>query len=566
MKKIFGKWEFLINNCRNKIPAVLVMLAARIVLAYTGVRFALFTQGVIDSAASGNGEQFRNACLALLAVIIVTIVGYFVSQSINLKLHADIEVIMKGKLLHKLLDGQYSAVTQFRNGQLVYRMNNDIVVMYGGLIDIIPSIVSLITQFTISTTVLMQRAPKFTIFLVGGSAGILVVTFLIRKLIVRIQKEVSEIDGDIIGFMQEVLDKLLMIQALDVVEETERRADNVFRERKRLRYRAKNLNLTFNTGANILSYGIAFVSMCYFALQLYQGKISFGSLVAMTQLAALLETPLLSMPTLIRRLFHLTAAAERVKELVDIPSQDDGTSDVPVKPANLMHIEARNVSYSYSREKVLEDISFRIPSGGLTVITGSSGIGKSTLLKLMLGIYQREKGELVAVTASGDIPLTRKTRNLFTYVPQGNLLLSGTIKDNLLLTKPDATEEEISGALHISTLDEVLEKFPQGIDTEISESGRGISEGQGQRLSLARAILRDAPVLLLDEVTSSLDALTERKVLSRIRALPDKTCIVVTHRPAVLDMADLHLHISDQGVEVNPDRESWTQRWISSED
>ena len=184
-----------------------------------------------------------------------------------------------------------------------------------------------------------------------------------------------------------------------------------------------------------------------------------------------------------------------------------------------------------------------IPKGAFCVITGHSGIGKSTLLKLLLGVFQPESGKLFVQTSTEEIPLDRSTRRLFAYVPQGNLLLSGTLRENLTVVKPDATEEEIQQALHISCMDEFLPQLPMGLDTPLGESGAGLSEGQAQRLAIGRAVLGGAPILLLDECTSALDAETEMAVLQRLRTLPNRTCIAVTHRSAAVALCDWHLQL-----------------------
>jgi len=186
-----------------------------------------------------------------------------------------------------------------------------------------------------------------------------------------------------------------------------------------------------------------------------------------------------------------------------------------------------------------------LPKGSFAVITGQSGIGKSTLLKLLLGIFRPQKGSLYLHTENEKIPVDRRTRRLFSYVPQGNLLFSGTLRENLTLVRPEATEEELNLAIYASAVDEFLPQLPQGLDTVLGESGAGLSEGQGQRLAIARAVLEGAPVLLLDECTSALDEVTEQKVLRRLRALPNRTCIMVTHRPAAIELCNWRLEVSN---------------------
>ena len=196
----------------------------------------------------------------------------------------------------------------------------------------------------------------------------------------------------------------------------------------------------------------------------------------------------------------------------------------------------------------LKDVTLTVNAGDFIAVEGPSGIGKSTLLKLLLGLYRPDSGSLVIDTHAGTIPVDRGTRSLFCYAPQGNFLLSGTLRENLTYTNPQATDEQIREALYVSAMDEYVASLPQGLETVLLENGAGLSEGQAQRISLARAILSGAPVLLLDEVTSALDAVTEKIVLERICALPGKTCIAVTHRPAALALATSIIEVTEEGM------------------
>ena len=240
-------------------------------------------------------------------------------------------------------------------------------------------------------------------------------------------------------------------------------------------------------------------------------------------------------------------------ELQEIQGEPEPAEQTPEDMYRSMTaIEAEALTFSYDRDQVFCDSAFSLPKGAFAVITGPSGIGKSTLLKLLLGVFRPENGRLYLRGQDADITLDRSTRRLFAYVPQGNLLLSGTIRENLTIVKPDATQEELDQALHVSAMDDFLPQLPQGLDTVLGESGAGLSEGQAQRLAIARAVLGGAPVLLLDECTSALDAETEQAVLQRLKALPNRTYIAVTHRPAATALCDWRLEVSDGKIRSVP--------------
>ena len=289
--------------------------------------------------------------------------------------------------------------------------------------------------------------------------------------------------------------------------------------------------------------------MLWCAGKLYAGEITYGDVTAMVALVGTVQSSAVALPQMLPRLISITAACDRIMELEALPRQPEPD---PKKARalydTLTGFTAEHLTFSYDREPVMADVSLTIPKGGLSVIIGPSGIGKSTLLKLLLGLYRPDSGCLVVDTPEGPVPVDRSTRSLFSYAPQGNFLLSGTLRENLTFTNPDATEEELRHALYVSAMDDYVSSLPDGLDTVLLENGAGLSEGQAQRISLARAVLSGAPVLLLDEVTSALDAETEQVVLERICALPGRTCIAVTHRLAALALADNIIEVTQTGM------------------
>ena len=291
--------------------------------------------------------------------------------------------------------------------------------------------------------------------------------------------------------------------------------------------------------------------------------MTLGDLTAITQLVGQLQSPLVNLSGFYPKYIAMTAACERLMEIDMLYSrQMPEEACVPEELyGSMQSLVAEELSFSYGKDQkqVLNPSTFRLPKGMFVTVTGPSGVGKSTLLKLMLGIFQPLSGKLCLEIADGQQKkLDRTTRRLFAYVPQGNLLFSGTLRENLLLTRPQADEEQIKNAIYVSCMDSFLHQLPDGLDTMLGENAYGLSEGQAQRLAIARAVLGGAPILLLDECTSALDAETEQQVLQRISEMPGKTCIAVTHRTAAPAIADLQLEVEDGVIRCNK-REPKTQ-------
>ena len=552
MKKNALFW--ILKQVKSRIPAIILMMAAEVGHALFCVYFALGSRGVIDSAVAGNRALFLVACLRQAGIIAGILICMTLVRHLRERLRADLERDWKRRLLHGLLHGEYEQIARYHSAELLNRMNNDVSRVNDGILSILPSAASMITRLTAAVIVLGTLDLKFTLLVALLGALVFASTAVMRRRLKALNKQVSEHDGKVSGLLQETMEKLLMVQAMDVAEEMEHRADSLMEKRYRIQRKRKNISLVTNTGISLMSYGSGFLALVWCANRLLLGQMTFGSLTAVTQLVSQLQAPFVNLSGILPQYLSMTASAERLMELQEIQGEPAPVRETPAALYEKMQaISAKNLSFSYDRDQVLQDAEFMLPKGSFAVITGPSGMGKSTLLKLMLGIFRPEQGSIYIQGRDDQLQLDRSTRRLFAYVPQSNLLLSGTIRENLTIVKPQATEEEVRRAIYVSAMDDYLPTLPNGLDTVLGESGAGLSEGQAQRLAIARAILGGAPVLLLDECTSALDEKTERKVLQRVRALEDRTCIAVTHRPAAITLCDWRLEISGGKI---------TSRWV----
>lgn len=543
MRKHATIW--ILGQIRRRISGILLMMSAEVGHALFCVYFALGSRGVIDSAVAGDWNLFFAACLKQAGIIAGILISMTIVRHMRERLRADLERDWKARLLHGLLHGEYEKVARYHSAELLNRLNNDVARVNDAVLSILPSAASMITQLMAAVIVLGTLDLRFTLLVAVLGLVVFASTAMMRRRLKDLNKKVSEHDGVVSGLLQETMEKLLMVQAMDVAEEVEHRADGLMQQRYLIQRKRKNISLLANSCISIMYYGTGFLALVWCARRLLLGQMSFGSLTAIIQLVNQLQSPFVNLSGVLPQYLAMVAAAERLMELEEIQGEPAPVSARPeVLYDRMQAIAARDLSFSYDRDQVLQDAEFMLPKGAFAVITGPSGMGKSTLLKLLLGIFRPEQGEVYLVCDNGEQILDRSTRRLFAYVPQSNLLLSGSIRDNLTLVKPQATEAEIQNAVYVSAMDEYLSSLPQGLDTVLGESGAGLSEGQAQRLAIARAILGGAPFLLLDECTSALDEETEQKVLQRLRALENRTCIAVTHRPAAIALCDWHLEVS----------------------
>ena len=544
MKKSMLRW--ITKRIRGRIPKIVLLTLVKAFHALLTVLFALGSKGVINGAVSGDMSLFVDACVKQAAIIAGIVLSLMFSRHLHDKLQADLECDWKKQLLHGLLHGEYAAVQRFHSAELLNRLNNDVTRVNDGVLQLVPNVAAMITRLIAAISVLGMLDLRFALLL--GAVGLVVIgiTGLMRNRLKMLNKQVNEHDGRVSGFLQEIMEKLLMVQSMDVSHEVEQRTEGLLEERYAVQRKRKNVSLFANTCVSIMMYSIGFLTLGWCSYRLLKGQMNFGTLTAITQLVSQVQAPFVNLSGIFPQYTALLASSERLMELEEIQGEPSPmTADVQAVYAQMKAIAAEGLSFSYDDDPIFHQTQFSLPKGSFAVITGPSGIGKSTLLKLLLGIFQPASGRLLLAGEGEPLVLDRSTRRMFSYVPQGNLLLSGSLRDNLTIVRPQATAEEIEQAVYVSAMDEYLPQLPEGLDTRLGENGAGLSEGQAQRLAIARAVLGGAPILLLDECTSALDEATEQKVLQRLKALPERTCIAVTHRPAAIALCDWRLEVLD---------------------
>lgn len=534
-----------LKQIRNRIPGILVMTAAQVGHSVFCVLFALGSRAVIDSATAGDARAFGMACLKQAAIIAGILLSLTLVRHIRERLRADLDRDWKKKLLHGLLNGDYAQVSAYHSAELLNRLNNDVTKVNEGLLNIIPNGGAMAARIIAVVAVLGSLDIRFALVMAVLGTIVVATTAVLRRRLKELNRQVSEHDGKVSGFLQETMEKLLMVQAMDISREMERRTGLLLDDRYEVQRKRKNVSVMSNTAVSVMHYGAGFLALCWCAGRLLRGQMSFGSLTAVIQLVNQLQAPFVNLSGILPQYAAMAASAERLMELDAVRGEPVPQGDVRSLYEKMQTIRGENLCFSYDRDRILQNAGFTLEKGTFAVITGPSGIGKSTILKLILGVFHPDSGELYLDTGAERIPLDRRTRNLFAYVPQGNLLLSGTLRENLTVVRPDCTEEDLQQAVYVSCMDEFLPGLPQGLDTVLGESGAGLSEGQAQRLAIARAVLGGAPVLLLDECTSALDIQTERTVLHRLRGLPGRTCISVTHHPGAMEICDRRLEMRD---------------------
>ena len=513
---------------------------------------AAATRGLIDSAVGRDGRQFLfNAILISGAVLTIRLCG-LISGLLSAKTGAELLRDLRTMVLRRLLHKQYAELDGFHSGELVNRMFSDVGIVRNGIMEAVPAIVSMAVGFAGAAVLLIRMDWRFILLmLAGGLLGLILIAAFHKPMTSR-HKAAQESEGRLHAALQELLENLRLVKASGTEKRMEGRTEDRQQAFLAAQLRKGRFSVSMNNSISLvfqLSWLFCMLWGCY---GIYCGRLTYGMLAAILQLLGQIQGPFSKAAGVADQLYGTISSAERLKELLDLPEEEPVPADDSVPDREFREIRLCGVDFSYGRraEPVLKQVNLTIRAGEFAAVTGASGSGKSTLFQLLLGIYQPVGGELKFCFADGkEMAVSRSTRGLFAYVPQGNTLFSGTLRENLTMFTDSASDEEILQAARLACLDRFLAELSDGLDTVIGERGIGLSEGQAQRVAVARALLSRAPILLLDECTSALDETTETELLRNIASLRGKTCLIVTHRRAALEICNSRIHIGAGKVE-----------------
>lgn len=544
------KW--LYRGSKQQLPFVFIMIIVRCSMTILGVVFALTSKSVIDTAVAGDLNGLISSAAKLLTIIASQLIIRYLGQNLEVRVTARLQMHLRHRLFKSILLKDYSASTSYHSGDLLTRLNNDISIISTGIISLIPGISGLVAGLTYALYALIRLDRNFAfIFLFGGIVLLLVISAF-RGMMKKTHKRVQETEAQTRSFFQESLGSLLMIKVFGIENEISDKADNLQQENYKAQMARRNLTIFASTGLSLVFSAGSLYALVWSAYRLYTASITFGTLTSILQLVNQIQAPFAGLSGVVPQYYSILASSERIIEIEQLPDEKDlhPVLDPADAYSKLEYIRFENISFNYDRDIILDNASLTVNKGDFAVIAGISGIGKSTLIKLLLGVITPCSGRIFLKINGEELETGKYARPLFSYVPQGNLLLSGTVRDAVSLVRPDATDDEIMRAAEISCAADFIKKLPDGLDTHVGEKGMGFSEGQIQRLAVTRAILSDAPIILLDEATSALDEATEERLLQNIRAMKDKTCIIISHKRAAFDICNKKVYIENKKIRV----------------
>lgn len=532
------KWVYA--KSKKQHIRLIILIIGNALYASMSVLFALMCRGIIDGATDGMRDRIISSVIGLLLVIGAMLILRLFCNSLNERIRAELENDMRQSIFSNLLKKDFSATTAYHSGELLNRMFSDVNIVTDGVVGIFPPLVNMLTRLVGAAAVLLLLDPWFTLIFICAGALLFAISLLLRKRIKHLHKDVQEKQGTVRSFLQESTENLLAVKSFGVQDKMLARSQQNHDVHFRARMKRRAVTILANAGFGFVFQMGYLYAIAWGAFKILDNAMSFGTLTAILQLVNQIQQPFAELSSLMPRFYGMTASAERIMELEQLP--DEPAAEKTLSYEDLSEIKLEGMDFSYKNNHVLKNVNISIKKGELVSLTGISGGGKSTLFLLLLGAYSPQNGSIRFVCENGEEFRTGgETRPLLAYVPQGNILFSGTVRENIAFLNDNATEQDIIRAAESACAMEFISALPDGMDTKIGENGFGVSEGQAQRIAVARAILGGAPIMLLDEATSALDEDSEARLLQNIAALKDRTVLIVTHRRAALEICSRHI-------------------------
>ena len=556
--------------------SIFLLSVLQSVLGLTSIGYALLLRRMIDGAVAGENRELVFGSILLALLILMQILMRAVGRYLEEEAKATLENRMKARLFSHLLSREYAGVSAVHSGEWINRLTSDTVVVTEGVVQILPQASGMIVKMVGALLMILILEPGFGAVIVPGGIFLLFFSTVFRRQMKKLHRGIQEKDGKLRVFLQERLGSMLIVRSFAMEEQTMKDAKARMEDHKQARMKRSLFSTICNMGFSAVMQGVYLAGAIYCCFGIASGSVTYGTLMSILQLISQIQSPMANLTGFLPKYYAMTASAERLMEVESLKDAIEGERK-PLEEVQRYYKE-RMVSFGLEHARftylppgagddemqrmvsgkermpvVLKNAAVEICKGDYVSITGQSGCGKSTILKLLMCLYPLDEGERYLKEVDGfRIALTGIWQKLFSYVPQGNYLMSGTIREIIALGNPERMkeEEEMRRAITIACADEFVFNLEKGFDTFLGERGQGLSDGQMQRIAIARAVFSDNPILILDEATSALDEATEVRILDHLRAMTDKTVLIVTHRPAALAICNKHIVIRKDGLQM----------------
>ncbi|MBP3666187.1 MAG: ABC transporter ATP-binding protein [Clostridia bacterium] len=566
LKRIFGilrehlkEWIWLGGYMKRYWLTIAFYIFIGIVGVAMGLVMSLAQRDLIDAVTATNKILGDIIAAASVAIALAVSQIFIRAASTWISAHISIRVIneIREDIFNRVIVSRWDALCSYHSGDLINRLEGDVNSVASGVITFLPNLITGLSQFIGAFIIIMVNDPLMAMFALLSAPILVISARPMMKIMRKHNEKMRDVNGRILSFNEEVFQNIQLVKAFSLGADYCKNLRTLLQEYRKIRLDYTKISVVVSIVMGLLGLIAGYSCYAWGVYRLYLGRITFGQMSLFLQLSGTLSSAFSALVRLVPAAVSTATCAGRVMEVTGLPCETD--EDAPIA-AELRQVAAEqgvrvrftDVSFTYkdAQEPVLKKVSFTVEPGQVAAFVGPSGGGKTTVLRLMLGLLSPQEGSIDVIAADGSLSasVSESTRRLCSYVPQGNSIFSGTVESNLRSVAPDATEEDIINALKVADAWEFVSELPDTYHTKLSERGLNFSEGQLQRLSIARAVLRNAPILIMDEATSALDVDTEARVLKNLMTEnPHRICLITTHRASMLEYSDLVFRVEGDG-------------------
>ena len=540
---LFG---WILKNSKEYRFRIILMLFINVFFTVSSLITVILSKSIIDYATVG--KDFTTIIIIYVIVMIVDLLLHAGAQLLAAIINEKVSFGIRKNVYDKIIRTSWQNISKYHSGDIVTRLSSDAGTIADAIVNTIPNIITLFIELILVFFTLFSYSPFLAFLGLTVAPVAVLVSWLFARRLKVLQRKVQESESAYNSFLQESLANILIVKAFANEDDSVEKLSELRSTRFYWVFKRSRAGLAGSTVIS-LAFHIGYLSAFTFgAIQISKSLITYGTMSVFLSLINRVQSPIIDLSHKLPRVVAMFTSAERVIELSEFPPEKSLDTDIDTTE---LGVYAEGLTFGYvENESVLKDVSFHIKPGESTAVIGESGIGKTTLIRLIMSFVEPDSGKIVFFNKKGEeIPANAGLRKYISYVPQGNTLFSGTIKDNVLIGRTEATDEEIKEALKLASALDFVESLPDGINTRIGEKGLGLSEGQAQRIAIARALIRKAPFLIFDEATSALDEATEQKVIHGMEQLsPRPACLIITHRKSILKYCSQELIIENKGM------------------
>lgn len=559
LKQLIGELLWMYAYVRRYWGLIIVYVLLGASGSFLSLGTSVVSRDLVDAVTGVNSIEIIRVACTYVGVGVGQIFINAVKSRLSLKVRLKVTNEIRADIYEQVLQTNWESLAKYRSGDLLYRVNGDAGTVANMILTFLPNVVTIFISFGGAFIIVMQHDPWMALIALLGAPVSFLTSRYSAKRMRDFQRHNQNTASDRTVFDQETFQNLQFIKAFGMLDRVTEKFHKIQQRSVDIALKQNKFQQSMTIVTSLVGQAVGYACYGFAAFRLWQGEISYGTMTMFVSMASSLRASFSGILGLMPIVIRSGISAERIMEITSLPrdSMEDKEEADAIREKGRecgIYVHMDDVDFAYEEEKwIYQDASFRAEPGEIVALIGPSGQGKTTTLNLILGLYHPQKGS-VRVGNPGskehELRASSSTRCLFSYIPQGNTLFSGTIADNMRMVKPEASDTEIRLALEAACAWEFVEKLEHGMDTEVRERGTRFSEGQKQRLSIARAILADAPVMILDEATSALDVATERRVLrSIIKKEPHRTVIVAAHRPSVFSMCNHVYKVGEHRIE-----------------